>query len=100
MHRLLPIAAILLLALAAAACSASVDIDAQPSTEGYNWIISDGRTVEMRQCASWTCSVVSRLEPGTLVMVLDYGNQWTRIRSRQTGNEGWVPAERVEQKYY
>ena len=100
MHRFLSIAAALLLLAMTAACAASLDVDAQPSTEGYNWIITEGHRVEMRSCAEWTCSVISNLEPGTSVMVLEYGNSWTRVRSRLSANEGWVPAERVVQRYY
>ena len=100
MQKLLPIIAALMLLALAAGCTASVDVDAQPSTEGYNWIITDGHRVEMRSCPEWTCSVISNLEAGTPVMVLEYGNGWTRIRSRLSANEGWVPAERVVQKYY
>ncbi|THB69693.1 MAG: hypothetical protein D6E12_04205 [Desulfovibrio sp.] len=88
-----------LLVVSFMACSASMGVDVEPTTEGYNWIISDGPQVQLRDCASYSCGVISTLEPGTLLMVLDTRGDWKHVRSRQSGNEGYVPANRVVDRY-
>ncbi len=51
------------------------------------------RTLNLRSCASTGCAVLARLPKGQVLLVLERGNGWTRVRLDAAGLEGWV-AER------